>query len=126
MISDITLGQFFPGRSVLHRLDPRTKILMSVFFIVAIFLAKSILAFSLMTLFVVFLIANSGISLKVILKGIKPIIYILIFTALINVFMVSADSTPLVEFWVIKIYKEGIIRRITLTDIKIALIIPSL
>ena len=125
MISDITLGQFFPGRSVLHRLDPRTKILMSVFFIVAIFLAKSILAFSLMTLFVVFLIANSGISLKVILKGIKPIIYILIFTALINVFMVSADSTPLVEFWVIKIYKEGIIRAIFMSVRVILLIIGT-
>ncbi len=125
MISDITLGQFFPGRSPLHRLDPRTKILMSVFFIVAIFLAKSILAFTLMALFVVFLIVNSGISLKVILKGIKPIIYILIFTALINVFMVSADSTPLVEFWVIKIYKEGIIRAIFMSVRVILLIIGT-
>jgi energy-coupling factor transport system permease protein len=92
---------------------------------VAIFLAKSIIAFSLMALFVVFLVVNSGISLKVILKGIKPIIYILIFTALINVFMVSADSTPLVEFWVIKIYKEGIIRAIFMSLRVILLIIGT-
>ena len=83
MISDITLGQYFPGNSVIHKLDPRTKILLTVLFIVVVFLANSPSAFLLVTVGVISLIAVSGISFKVILKGIKPIIFVLIFTALI-------------------------------------------
>lgn len=125
MISDITLGQFFPGRSPIHRLDPRTKILIAILFIVAIFLAQTTLAFVVMALFVVILVASSGISLKVILKGIKPIIYVLIFTALINVFMISGESEPLVSFWVIKIYREGIFRAIFMAVRVVLLIIGT-
>lgn len=110
MISDITLGQYFPGKSPIHRLDPRTKILLTVLYIVAVFLANSPVAFLLLTVSVLSLIFISGISLRVILKGIKPIIFVLIFTALINIFMTTGESAPLVSFWIIKIYKEGIIR----------------
>ena len=74
MISDITLGQFFPGFSVIHKLDPRTKIILSVLFIVAIFVANNVAAFLLLTLAVILTIALSRISFKVIFKGIKPII----------------------------------------------------
>ena len=112
MISDITLGQYFPGKSPIHRLDPRTKILLTVLYIVAVFLANSPIAFLVLAISVVSLIFVSGISLRVILKGIKPIIYVLIFTALINVFMTKGESDPLVSFWIIKIYKEGIIRAV--------------
>lgn len=110
MISDITLGQFFPGFSVIHKLDPRTKILLSILFIVSIFVANNIAAFLLLTMVVVITISLSRISFKVILKGIKPIIFILIFTALISLFLTSGEGEPLVHFWMIKIYKEGIIR----------------
>ncbi len=110
MISDITLGQFFPGSSLIHRLDPRTKIILTLLFIVAVFLASTPLAFALLLLTLTLIIALSKISFRVILKGIKPIIIVLIFTAIINVFMVKADSAPLVDFWIIKIYREGIIR----------------
>ena len=112
MISDITLGQFFPGKSIIHRLDPRTKIILTVFYIVAVFLANSPIAFLAIALSVLSLIFISGISLRVILKGIKPIIYVLIFTALINIFMTKAESDPILSFWVIKVYKEGIIRAV--------------
>ncbi len=112
MISDITLGQYFPGKSPIHRLDPRTKILLTVLYIVAVFLANSPIAFLCIALSVLSLILISGISLRVILKGIKPIVFVLIFTALINIFMTKADSEPLVNFWIIKIYKEGIIRAV--------------
>ena len=112
MISDITLGQFFPGKSIIHRLDPRTKIILTVLYIAAVFLANSPIAFLAVAVSVLALILISGISLRVILKGIKPIIYVLIFTALINIFMTKGESEPLVSFWVIKIYKEGIIRAV--------------
>lgn len=110
MISDITLGQFFPGFSVIHKLDPRTKIILSVLFIVAIFVANNIAAFLLLTLAVILTIALSRISFKVIFKGIRPIIFILIFTALLNLFLTTGEGEPLIQFWVIKIYKEGIVR----------------
>ena len=110
MISDITLGQFFPGESLIHRLDPRTKIIISVLFIVSVFLASTPLAFIALILFLGITVAISKISFKVILKGIKPIIIVLIFTAIINMFMTKGTGDPLVSFWVIEIYREGIIR----------------
>ena len=103
MISDITLGQFFPGSSVIHKLDPRAKIILAFVYIVAIFLANNPITFALLLLSAVFLVALSRISLKVILKGLKPIIFILIFTAVINLFMTEGGGEPLVSFWVFKI-----------------------
>jgi energy-coupling factor transport system permease protein len=110
MISDITLGQYFPGESALHKLDPRTKIILTVLFIVSVFLANSPVGFFLVFAATVVLIAISGISFKVIFKGIKPIVFVLIFTALINVFVTKGEGDPLVDFWIIKIFKEGLIR----------------
>ncbi len=112
MISDITLGQFFPGESPIHRLDPRTKILLTTLFIVTVFLANSAVGFATLLLGVILLIAFSKISFRVILRGIKPIIYVLIFTALINVLVTKGEGDPLVSFFVIRIYREGIIRAV--------------
>ena len=110
MISDITLGQFFPGASPIHKLDPRTKIILATLFIVSVFVAKNPITFAFLTLFTVLLIIISRISIKVILKSIKPLVFILIFTALLNVFMTTSNGDPLVSFWIIKIYTEGIAR----------------
>ena len=110
MISDITLGQFFPGNSSLHRLDPRTKIIITVASIVGIFMANTAAGLILLTFATAALIAISKISFNVIFKGIKPIIFILIFTAILNVFMTKGESEPLVSFGIITIYYEGIIR----------------
>ena len=110
MISDITLGQFFPGRSAIHRLDPRTKIILSILFIVGVFLADTVVAFVFLTLTTALLVLASKISFRVIFKGIKPIIYILIFTAFINIFLTKGAGDPLVSFWVINIYTEGLVR----------------
>ena len=112
MISDITLGQFFPGFSPLHKMDPRMKIIVAIAYIVAIFLCNTPVAFLAMVIFTVLLILLSRISLKVILKGIKPIVFILILTALINVFLTGGESEPLVSWGIIKIYQEGIIRAV--------------
>ncbi len=108
MKQDIAFGQYIEGVSLLHRLDPRVKIVISILFIVAIFLAKSVAAFLLLTVFTVVLVAVSGISPKIVLKSMKPLLFIILFTAVINIFWITGDK-PLLEFWIIKIYPEGII-----------------
>lgn len=125
MISDITLGQFFPGESQIHRLDPRTKIILAIVFIVAVFLASTPIAFVVLALFTAIMILISGISFKVILKGIKPIVFILIFTAIINMFLTKGDSDPLVSFWIFQIYKEGIVRAVFMAIRVIILIVGT-
>lgn len=104
---DIAFGQYCEGKSPLHRLDPRAKIIMSLLFIVDIFLAKNIWAFALLTVVTAGLVLLSQIPLKVILGGLKPVIIIMVFTAVINIFWYSGE-TLLVSFWVINIYLEGI------------------
>ena len=112
MISDITLGQFFPGYSPLHKLDPRTKIILSVLFIVTVFLAKNPITLAFLLLITVILVLISRISAKVILKSIKPLVFILAFTAILNLFLTKGEGDPIVSFWVIKIYEEGIVRAV--------------
>ncbi len=112
MISDITLGQFFPGYSVLHKLDPRIKIIIAILSIVTIFFANNPITFLLVTLFAVLLVCISRISFAVIIRGIKPILLILLFTMVLNVFMTTAEGEPLIEFWIIRVYTYGIIRAI--------------
>lgn len=104
---DIAFGQYCEGVSPLHRLDPRAKIIMSLLFIVDIFMAKSIWAFALLCVVTAGLVILSGIPVKVIFKGLRPVIVIMVFTAVINIFWYAGD-TLLVSFWVIKIYLEGI------------------
>ena len=125
MISDITLGQFFPGYSPLHKLDPRTKIILTIFFIVGVFQANTPLAFFFITVLTLFLIAISKISIKIILRGIKPILFILIFTSLINLFMTVGEGDPIVKLWVLKIYKEGVFRAIFMSLRVILLIVGT-
>ena len=125
MLSDITLGQFFPGNSPLHRLDPRTKILLAIAYIVAVFLIDTPIAFFVFSVITVALCLISRISIRVILKGIKPIVFILIFTAIINILMTGGEGEPLVAFAFIKIYKEGIIRAVFMALRVILLIVGS-
>ena len=125
MISDITLGQFFPGYSPIHKLDPRTKIILATLFIVAVFVANNPASFLLIGIVSLILVAVSRISMSVVTKGIKPILFILLFTALINIFMTKGEGAPLVEFWVIKIYSEGILRAILMALRVVILIVGT-
>ena len=79
MLKDITLGQYFPGNSVVHRLDPRTKLILLVVYIVALFTASSWLSYAMPLAFLVMTIAISAIPLKSILRGMKPLIMILVY-----------------------------------------------
>ena len=125
MISDITLGQFFPGNSPLHRLDPRMKIILAVFFIAALFVADTPIAFAVMLVITFLLVGVSKISTKVVIKGVKPLIFILIFTSLLNIFMTVGSGDPLVEFYFIKIYAEGIVRALFMSTRVVLLIIGT-
>lgn len=107
MLKDITLGQFFPGTSVLHRLDPRTKIIAEILFIVAVFLANSYLAYGVLLSISGALLLVSRLPMRVILRGIKPLLYIIFFTSVINIFWTTGDQL-LFAWKFIKIYREGI------------------
>jgi len=106
MLKDITLGQFFPGDTAVHRLDPRTKLILVVLYIVALFCAKHFLTYGLLLAALVCVIAVSKIKLKVILGSMKPLLFIIILTGILNLFYTQGE--PIVEFWVLKITKEGI------------------
>ncbi len=108
MLNDITLGQFFPGTSFLHRMDPRMKIILSLLYIVVVFLAKTLYSFLFLLMFTAFIVFVGKISPKVILKSLKPLLLILIFTALINVFF-TKSGTLLLEFYFIRIYSGGLL-----------------
>ncbi|MCL2099245.1 MAG: energy-coupling factor transporter transmembrane protein EcfT [Oscillospiraceae bacterium] len=108
MLKDITLGQFFPGSSIIHKLDPRMKIIMSMLYITAIFSTSSLYTLGGVFLFNIFLIFLSGISFKVMVKALKPLAFIIIFTGTINIFMQSGGKL-LFEFGIIKVYLEGVV-----------------
>ena len=109
MLKDITLGQYFPGNSIIHRLDPRTKLILLVVYIVALFLASGWISYGLMLAFLVAVIKISTIPPKSIVKGMKPLVMILIFTGLLNLFF-TQEGEVLVDFWIITIYSGGLSR----------------
>ena len=106
MLKDITLGQYFPGNSVVHRLDPRTKLIMLVVYIVALFMAKSWISYAVMLAFLVTTIRISTIPVKSIVKGMKPLVVILVFTGILNLFF-TQEGRVLVDFWIITITTGG-------------------
>ena len=111
MLKDITLGQYFPGTSPIHKLDPRTKLIMLVVYIVALFTAVSWISYGICFAFLVAVISISKIPPKALIKGMKPMIFILVFTGVLNLFMTTGE-TVLVSFWGITITAEGVERAI--------------
>ena len=109
MLKDITLGQYFPGKSIVHRLDPRTKLILLVIYIVALFSAASWLSYAAALVFLAFNIKISTIPLKSILRGMKPLVLILVFTGILNLFF-TEGQTVLVSFLGVTITLEGLIR----------------
>ncbi|MBO4422508.1 MAG: energy-coupling factor transporter transmembrane protein EcfT [Clostridia bacterium] len=107
MIRDITLGQYFPGDSPIHGIDARIKIIMTLLLIVAVFIASSGAALLLLLAVSFIIFVLSGISFKTIVKGLKPIIFILIFTTVFQI-LFTRSGTELFSFWIIKIYSNGV------------------
>ena len=107
MIKDITIGQYFPGKSVIHRLDPRIKLLLTVMYIVMLFIAQGFAGLGLGVLFMLVSFLLSGIPIKMMLKSIKPILPIIIFTGILNLFFISTGEV-IFEWWIIKITDGGL------------------
>ena len=111
MLKDITLGQYFPGNSFIHRLDPRTKLIVLVVYIVALFLAVNWVSYALVAAFLLLCIKISTIPAKSFIRGMKPLMMILIFTGVLNLFF-TTDGTVLVDFWFITITSGGLQRAV--------------
>ena len=107
LLRDITLGQYFPGKTIVHRLDPRIKLVLFIVYITGAFMAKGLSAYVLMLAALVMCLLLSKIKLKAALRGIKPVIIIILFTMVLHIFFTRGEV--LVEFWIISISKEGLV-----------------
>lgn len=107
MIKDITIGQYVPGDSFVHKLDPRVKIIISITFIIALFIVNNFEGYVFVIGFTTLSIAISKVPFRYIYKGLKPIFILLLFTALINILMTSGDVL-LFQWKFIRIYREGL------------------
>ena len=122
MLKDITLGQFFPGNTIVHRLDPRTKLILVIVYIVALFSADWVVTYALVFAALAAVVALSKIKLKVILKSMKPLLFIILLTGLLNLFY--TQGTPLVSFWIFTITREGVINAIFMV-LRIAMLLAG-
>ncbi len=100
MLKDITLGQYFPGNSAIHRMDPRMKLILTIAYIVGVFMVGNLPGYLLSLAFLYLVVRIAGISFKYLIKGVKPLRFIIIFTFVLNLFFVQGE-TPLLDlgFW---------------------------
>lgn len=107
MLKDITLGQYFPGNTLVHRLDPRTKLIMTMLYIVVLFVASGYLSYAVLAAFLAVSIAMSRINFKTILSGAKPLIFIIVLTGVLNLFYTKGEKL-LFRVWKLSVYVEGL------------------
>ena len=107
MIRDITIGQYYPAESPVHRLDPRVKIVCTLLFLVSLFIQNSLIGYVIATIFLGCVIHLSRVPLKYIVKGLKPVVILLLFTVVMNLFLTRGGST-LVHFWIFTITESGL------------------
>lgn len=107
MIRDITIGQYYPAQSPVHRLDPRVKIICTLIFLVSLFVQNSLLGYAVATIFLMIVIKASKVPLKFMLKGLKAIVILLLFTVVMNLFLTKGGET-LVHFWIFTITEQGL------------------
>ena len=124
MLTDITLGQYFPIDSVIHKIDPRAKILFTLFYIILVFLADSYVTYGLVALFSISVVVLSKIKFTAILKSLKPMLFVIIITAVINVFFTSGTEI-LWSYKFIKITKTGVVNAVNMALRLIFLVVGS-
>ena len=107
-MADITIGQYYPENSIIHKLDPRIKLFGTLVFVVMLFVANNVIGYGIITIFMAVIIKASKVPFKKMLKGVKGILFILIFSALFNIVLTPGEE--LVHFWAITITKEGLIK----------------
>ena len=113
MIKNITLGQYFPGNSVIHRLDARMKLVLVIAVIVLIFMARTVIGNAVVLAFLTAVIVMSRISIKFVLRGIKPLWFIILLTFVLNVFF-HQGGTELFSWWIFRVSEEGLISAVRL------------
>lgn len=106
MLTDMTLGQYYPGNSFLHKMDPRAKILCTMIFICAIFLANNPWSYLVVTFFTTLCISLSGVPFRLIVKAVKPLWVILVFTLVIH--LLTTPGTEIFRLGPVKITEEGV------------------
>lgn len=124
MIRDITIGQYYPAKSILHRLDPRVKVVSTLLFLISLFLFRSIPGYIIATAFLVMVVRLSKVPFGYIVKGLKPIIMILMLTVLFQLFLTRGGAT-LVHWWIFTITEEGLVNAVYMAIRLIYLIIGS-
>ncbi|MBQ5840733.1 MAG: energy-coupling factor transporter transmembrane protein EcfT [Clostridia bacterium] len=108
MLTDITLGQYFPGRSLLHRMDPRMKLVLTTLFIVLVFLPRNWLGMGTVLLFLAVVLRLSRLPVKLIWRSVRPVLLIIAFTSVLNIFYVT-EGRVLVDWWIFRITSGGLI-----------------
>ena len=114
MIKDITLGQFFPGNTFMHKLDPRVKLVVCFAFIIVLFITENLADYALAALFIILGVKVSKTSPKMLLKSLKPIMFLVLFTSILNIFYIEGEV--LVRFWIFKVTKEGLMTAFYMTS----------
>ena len=122
MLKDITIGQHFPGTSIIHKMDARVKLILVIAYIVILFIGSNFLGLAISTAFLALAYMVAKIPIKLIIKSLKPIIPIVIFTAILNLFFVP--GTPVFEWWIITITQEGL-RNVAIMTIRIICLIAG-
>ena len=120
MLKDITLGQYFPGDTLAHRLDPRTKLLATVLYIIAIFLAKGPIAYGVLILTLIVSVRISKVGARALFRGLKPVLFIIAFTAVLN--LLDTPGTVIAQVWLVHVTREGVITAIAMM-LRISLLI---
>ncbi len=108
MLKDITIGQYFPGNSIIHRMDSRFKIVLDIIYVVMLFVAQNFMSLAVAAIFIFMVYGIAGIKFKLMLKSLKPIVPIVIFTAVLNLFFIKGADAPLIDWWIFTVYREGI------------------
>ncbi len=110
MLRDITIGQYYSVSSLVHRMDPRFKIIASMLYLISLFLINQMIAYVVVIAFIGMVVKLSKVPVNFIMKGLKPVLMLIIFAFLINVFLTTGTGEPLVKFGFLKIYSEGLER----------------
>ena len=121
MLKDITLGQYFPGDTIVHRLDARTKLLLVIIYIAALFTAVDWLSYGLMFAVTVGCVALSKIKPRTLMKGLKPLIFVIILTGVLNLFYTTGGKV-LFDWWIFTVTTEGL-KRAFLMVVRIMMLI---
>ena len=124
MLGDITIGQYYKGNSVVHKMDARAKIIFTVLFVVMIFMCKNFLSLGVVGVFVLLSMLACGVPFRVFFKSLKPIVPVVLFTALLNIFYVSGGE-ELISFWILKITTKGVMTAVFMAIRIVFLIIAS-